>query len=122
MQMDNRMERFLSRVAILSGGPSHYKSVGLHHGKVFAYDLGRRYRVRSRRRHQRCKVIWIYKFQHFLSLENDFSNEGGLLAHPSVYEDMQAVLLLHAYTIQVHFLLRLDLMVEIDGQFADRML
>ena len=122
MQMDNRMERFLSRVAILSGGPSHYKSVRLHYGKVFAYDLGRRYRVRSRRRHQRCKVIWIYKFQHFLSLENDFGNEGGLLAHPSVYEHMKSVLLLHADTIQVHVLLRFDLMVEIDGQGADRTL
>ena len=122
MQMDNRMERFLSRVAILSGRPSHYKAAWLHYGKVFAYDLGRRYRVRSRRRHQRCKVIWIYKFQHFLSLENDFGNEGGLLAHPSVYEHMKSVLLLHADTIQVHVLLRFDLMVEIDGQGADRAL
>lgn len=122
MQMDNRMERFLPRVAILSGRSSYHKSVRLHYGKVFAYDLGRRDRVRSRRRHQRCKVIWIYKFQHFLSLENDFSNEGGLLAHPSVYEHMKSVLLLHAYTIQVHVLLRLYLMVEIYGQFADRTL
>ena len=64
MDMDDRMQRFGSTVAILSCRTSYHKSIGLYDREKLTSDRICNKVICCRSRHLRSHIVWIYQLDH----------------------------------------------------------